>query len=191
MYPWLFLFMPVLDIGPICLSFSRYIQQKTRKTYQLYTKCLFLVTWLASQIRASLNHIRLVFSVTWRNMYMCPSSYTTNPTNSFQSALWVFAQKVIYNRLKSNTKDYLQNFKVSRDEVITKLLEITFWAFTYKVLWKQLVGLMVYPNPNIFITITITIYHLWRDLFMCKIVHIRNYNVKSHWKVQGCNSTPE
>ena len=25
----------------------------------------------------------------------------------------------------------------------------------------------------------------WRDLFMCNTVHIRSYNVKSHWKVQG------
>ncbi len=31
----------------------------------------------------------------------------------------------------------------------------------------------------------------WRDVFMCNTVHIRRYNVKSHWKVQGRNSTPE
>ncbi len=30
-----------------------------------------------------------------------------------------------------------------------------------------------------------------RVLFMCHTIHIRRYNVKSHWKVQGCNSTPE
>ena len=29
------------------------------------------------------------------------------------------------------------------------------------------------------------------DLFMCDSVHIRRYNGKFHWKVQGCNSTPE
>ncbi len=34
-------------------------------------------------------------------------------------------------------------------------------------------------------------HHWWRDLFMCDTVHIRRYNVKSHWKVQGRNSTPE
>ena len=27
--------------------------------------------------------------------------------------------------------------------------------------------------------------HWWRDLFMRGTVHIRSYNVKSHWKVQG------
>ena len=31
----------------------------------------------------------------------------------------------------------------------------------------------------------------WRDPFICDTVHIRSYNVKSHWKVQGRNSTPE
>ncbi len=32
----------------------------------------------------------------------------------------------------------------------------------------------------------------WRtDLYMCDTVHIRSYNVKSHWKVQDRNSTPE
>ncbi len=34
-------------------------------------------------------------------------------------------------------------------------------------------------------------YHWWRDLFMCDTVHIRRCNVKSHWKAQGRNSTPE
>ena len=33
--------------------------------------------------------------------------------------------------------------------------------------------------------------HWWGDLFMCDTVHIRSYNVKSHGKVQGRNSTPE
>ena len=27
----------------------------------------------------------------------------------------------------------------------------------------------------------------WRDRFMCDTVHIRSYNVKPHWKVQGRN----
>ncbi len=31
----------------------------------------------------------------------------------------------------------------------------------------------------------------WRDPFMCNTDHIRSYNVKSHWKVQEVNSTPE
>ena len=34
-------------------------------------------------------------------------------------------------------------------------------------------------------------YQWCTDLFMCNTVHIRRYNVKSHWKVQGRNSTPE
>ncbi len=33
--------------------------------------------------------------------------------------------------------------------------------------------------------------HWCTDLFMCDTVHIRRYNAKSHWKVQGHNSTPE
>ncbi len=31
----------------------------------------------------------------------------------------------------------------------------------------------------------------WGITLMCTTVHIRSYNVKSHWKGQGCNSTPE
>ncbi len=33
--------------------------------------------------------------------------------------------------------------------------------------------------------------HWCTDLFMCDTVHTRGYNVKSHWKVQGRNFTPE
>ncbi len=35
------------------------------------------------------------------------------------------------------------------------------------------------------------LFHWCTHLFMCDTVHIRTYNVKSHWKVQGPNSTPE
>ncbi len=34
-------------------------------------------------------------------------------------------------------------------------------------------------------------YHWCAGLFMCNTVHINRYNVKSHWKVQGRNSSPE
>ena len=40
-------------------------------------------------------------------------------------------------------------------------------------------------------TSTVFLFYWWWDLFMCDAVHIRSYNVKSHWKVQGCYSTPE
>ncbi len=33
--------------------------------------------------------------------------------------------------------------------------------------------------------------HGCTDLFICNTVHIRSYNVKSHWNVQGRNFTPE
>ncbi len=47
------------------------------------------------------------------------------------------------------------------------------------------------PMQCCFIAIYVFVAHWWRDLFMCDTVHIRSYNVKSHWKVEGRNSTPE
>ncbi len=52
-----------------------------------------------------------------------------------------------------------------------------FWVYYFMILTNQ--GI---PNQYI---------QWWRDPFMCNTDHIRSYNVKSHCKVQGVNSTPE
>ena len=46
-------------------------------------------------------------------------------------------------------------------------------------------------TPRKILLVAIFIKHWWRDLFMCEHAHIRSYNVKSHWKVQGRNFTHE
>ncbi len=76
------------------------------------------------------------------------------------------------------------------------------WYFSY----KGLLGIFLLKCPGVLgvapeinsgshsqesIIILRIIIHWWRDLFMCNTVHIRSYIIKSHWKVQGRNFTPE
>ncbi len=128
--------------------------------------------------------------------------------------MWYFIIfTIFYNRigLCRSVQLNCSHYTILREQSISVLYSVglQIWNFKIRVFTWQLHGkratiglrepqrfldLFLQHPANVIVDLQnqwLWIAHWWRILFMCDTIHIRSYNVKSHWKVQGRNSTPE